>query len=65
MKLVCIKNLHAYHNITVGKLYEVIGKYGNDRYIIRNNDGHRMCIKIEQFESLEDSRENKLKQLGI
>jgi hypothetical protein len=70
MKLICINNSSAEIGsiapITPGKIYESeLNNYINLNYLITNDHGFKSWEIKENFITLEEYREEKLKQLGL
>ena len=70
MKVVCVNNGFVVTgtepvNLTIGVVYEVMSLDYDGSYEIINDKGSRHYYNIKRFLSLEDMRDEKLKQLGI
>lgn len=69
MKLICINNssleIGTTAPITPGKIYESIESFSSKDYFITNDAGFKSWEIKENFITLEEFREQKLKELGI
>jgi hypothetical protein len=65
MKVVCLRS-SGYH-LTEGKIYDVTLYKESPlfSYYIINDIGHRHAVEGDIFQSLDEVRELKLKELGI
>lgn len=68
MKVVCVNNRNSYtqinSNLTINKVYDVVGE-DDDEYRIINNDLYPIWYSKSRFVLLSEVREEKFKQLGI
>ena len=69
MRLICINNysleIGTTASITLGKIYESIESFSFKDYFITNDSGFKSWEQKENFITLEEFREQKLKELGI
>jgi hypothetical protein len=74
MKVVCINNGEVdgaqdeHVNLTIGKAYEVLGdnvSISDHSFAIINDYGNKRFYHHKRFESIEYTRDKKLKKLGI
>ena len=64
MKVVCIKNIGPHVDITIDKVYDVIEQRDQiDTYYIRNDKGQVYGYIKTRFITLEEFRENKIKEI--
>jgi len=64
MKVVCIDDSINDNMLTLGKTYEVMSDDGV-QYLIKHDVGGHRWFNQSRFITLQEDRQNKLKQLGI
>lgn len=72
MRLMCIKiisnntckGLNNEYCLTIGKQYDIYGINSIGYKVINDNDYLGWCVK-DYFESIDEMRDNKLKEIGI
>ena len=68
MKVLCVNNKYVELVITVGKLYEtneLVTNLPDFQYLIKDDKNFWIAMDKEHFKTLDEVREDKLKELGL
>lgn len=78
MKVLCVSNTYVGLSITIGKWYEIyrgelklsnldilLDQYKNGSVIVKDDKGRWTRLSNIYFKTIEDIREEKLKEIGI
>lgn len=65
MKVLCVSNKYVGLSITIGKWYDVRRDTSSGCFIVKDDKERWSALSQTYFKTIEDIREEKLKELGI
>ena len=65
MKVLCVSNKYVGLSITIGKWYDVRRDTSGGCFIVKDDKKRWSALSQTYFKTIEDIREEKLKELGI
>ncbi len=65
MKVLCVNNTYVELVVTIGKWYETKEYIPDFQYLIKDDKNFWIAMDKEHFKTLDEVREDKLKELGL